>query len=298
MIKYGSPPLINALSTILLLVTFTAVILSQRISSPEEVTHEEDRPSLCPRPAAAASLGLRTGRARRSTSTPGPTTSSRISSAVSRRSSGCRVVIDTFDSNEAMYAKLKAGAVRLRPPDPLELHGQPDARPGDAPADRPRPRPQPRPCRSRISEDRGRRDDGPLRPLYDQQHGDRLPQEPGRGLRPLLGDVRPRRPQGPDDPAQRHARDDRGRAQVPGLQPEHDERAGARSRPQTSSWAGGPTSPSSRTSSTRPASLRASSSSSRATAATSSRSARRIPTSPSPSRAKERPCRWTTWSFP
>jgi spermidine/putrescine transport system permease protein len=34
MIKFGSPPLINALSTILLLVTFTAVILSQRISSP------------------------------------------------------------------------------------------------------------------------------------------------------------------------------------------------------------------------------------------------------------------------
>lgn len=23
---------------------------------------------------------------------------------------GCRVIIDTFDSNEAMYAKLKAGA--------------------------------------------------------------------------------------------------------------------------------------------------------------------------------------------
>jgi spermidine/putrescine transport system permease protein len=34
MIKFGSPPLINALSTILLLVTFTAVILSQRISNP------------------------------------------------------------------------------------------------------------------------------------------------------------------------------------------------------------------------------------------------------------------------
>ena len=34
MIKFGSPPLINALSTILLLITFTAVILSQRISNP------------------------------------------------------------------------------------------------------------------------------------------------------------------------------------------------------------------------------------------------------------------------
>jgi spermidine/putrescine transport system permease protein len=34
MIKYGSPPLINALSTILLLLTFTAVFLSQRISNP------------------------------------------------------------------------------------------------------------------------------------------------------------------------------------------------------------------------------------------------------------------------
>ncbi len=34
MIKFGSPPLINALSTILLFVTFTAVILSQKISNP------------------------------------------------------------------------------------------------------------------------------------------------------------------------------------------------------------------------------------------------------------------------
>jgi ABC-type spermidine/putrescine transport system permease subunit II len=32
MIKHGSPPLINALSTILLVVTFSAVILSQRLS--------------------------------------------------------------------------------------------------------------------------------------------------------------------------------------------------------------------------------------------------------------------------
>jgi spermidine/putrescine transport system permease protein len=34
MIKFGSPPLINALSTILLVITFTAVSLSQRISNP------------------------------------------------------------------------------------------------------------------------------------------------------------------------------------------------------------------------------------------------------------------------
>jgi len=32
MIKYGSPPLINALSTILLVLTFTAVAASQRLS--------------------------------------------------------------------------------------------------------------------------------------------------------------------------------------------------------------------------------------------------------------------------
>jgi len=32
MIKYGSPPLINALSTILLVVTFAAVPASQRLS--------------------------------------------------------------------------------------------------------------------------------------------------------------------------------------------------------------------------------------------------------------------------
>ena len=31
---------------------------------------------------------------------------------------GCRVVIDTFDSNEAMYAKIKAGRDRLRPASP------------------------------------------------------------------------------------------------------------------------------------------------------------------------------------
>jgi spermidine/putrescine transport system permease protein len=34
MIKYGSPPLINSLSTILLVITFTAVALSQRLSPP------------------------------------------------------------------------------------------------------------------------------------------------------------------------------------------------------------------------------------------------------------------------
>ena len=33
MIKHGSPPLINALSTILLLVTFLAVWLSQRLAT-------------------------------------------------------------------------------------------------------------------------------------------------------------------------------------------------------------------------------------------------------------------------
>jgi spermidine/putrescine transport system permease protein len=36
MIKYGSPPLINALSTILLVITFTAVVVSQRMSRTKE----------------------------------------------------------------------------------------------------------------------------------------------------------------------------------------------------------------------------------------------------------------------
>ncbi len=87
-----------------------------------------------------------------SASTPGPTTSSPSSSGAFEREQGCRVVLDTFDSNEAMYAKLKAGAVGLRPPDADELHGQPDARPGDAPAARPRPAAQPRPRRPRLPE--------------------------------------------------------------------------------------------------------------------------------------------------
>ena len=36
MIKHGSPPLINALSTLLLVVTFVAVWLSQRLAPPTE----------------------------------------------------------------------------------------------------------------------------------------------------------------------------------------------------------------------------------------------------------------------
>ena len=35
MIKYGSPPLINALSTLLLLVTFTSVAVSQHLTRKE-----------------------------------------------------------------------------------------------------------------------------------------------------------------------------------------------------------------------------------------------------------------------
>ena len=36
MIKHGAPPLINALSTLLLVVTFVAVWLSQRLTTPAE----------------------------------------------------------------------------------------------------------------------------------------------------------------------------------------------------------------------------------------------------------------------
>jgi ABC-type spermidine/putrescine transport system permease subunit II len=36
MIKHGSPPLINALSTLLLLVTFVAVIISQHLTEEEQ----------------------------------------------------------------------------------------------------------------------------------------------------------------------------------------------------------------------------------------------------------------------
>ena len=36
MIKHGEPPLINALSTLLLVVTFVAVWLSQRLTRPSE----------------------------------------------------------------------------------------------------------------------------------------------------------------------------------------------------------------------------------------------------------------------
>jgi spermidine/putrescine transport system permease protein len=36
MIKHGSPPLINALSTILLLVTFVAVVISQNLIEEDE----------------------------------------------------------------------------------------------------------------------------------------------------------------------------------------------------------------------------------------------------------------------
>ncbi|MCK7518278.1 MAG: PotD/PotF family extracellular solute-binding protein [Ignavibacteriales bacterium] len=46
------------------------------------------------------------------------------------REQACRVVLDTFESNEAMYAKIKAGATGYDLLDAVELHGQPDERPG------------------------------------------------------------------------------------------------------------------------------------------------------------------------
>ena len=57
---------------------------------------------------------------------------------------GCRVVIDTFDSNEAMYAKLKAGATGYDLITPSQLHGQHHEQAGHAAAARPRAAAEPR----------------------------------------------------------------------------------------------------------------------------------------------------------
>ena len=112
MIKHGSPPLINALSTLLLVVTFATVWLSQRLTKENRMKNAP--PSPRPAPLVVA-LGCAAGCRSRSptgacTSTPGPTTSSPSWCSASRQENNCKVVIDTFDSNEAMYAKLKAGA--------------------------------------------------------------------------------------------------------------------------------------------------------------------------------------------
>ncbi len=135
------------------------------------------------------------------------------------------------------HLRLERGHVRqaqgrgdgLRPPHPVELHGQPDARPGDAPAAS-----TTRCCPTSSTSIRttwrspwtGRWttpcptcSPSPASPT--SRAGSRTSSRP-------VADVRPRRPGRADDDAQRHARDDRGGPQVPRLQPQHDERAGAR----------------------------------------------------------------------
>ena len=110
------------------------------------------------------------------------------------KDNACKVVIDTFDSNEAMYAKIKAGATgydiitptsymvsllqaqgMLQPLDkallPNTVHIDPDY--------------------LKIAIDKIH---GPLRPLHADQHRDRLSQEQGQGFRADLGHVRPGRP--------------------------------------------------------------------------------------------------------
>jgi len=73
---------------------------------------------------------LRRGQGPSSAFTPGRLHQAGLVGGVERER-GCRVVLDTSSRTKAMYAKLRPGP-RLRPPHPLELHGQPDARPGDA----------------------------------------------------------------------------------------------------------------------------------------------------------------------
>ncbi len=123
----------------------------------------------------------------------------------------CRVVIDTFDSNEAMYAKLKAGAtgydvitptsymVSLMNSQGMLLPLDPDLA-AEWPA-----------CRPGLPGHRHRQEDGLFRPLHADELGHRLFEKQGREFRADLGHVRPGRSEGAHGHAQRHARDDRRR---------------------------------------------------------------------------------------
>jgi spermidine/putrescine-binding protein len=118
MIKHGSPPLINALSTILLAgdVSCVSAASTWNKSTPEMETkrrtrHEEEHlgsagGGAAGRLAAAGCGGQEAGAARLHL------VGLHQARAGERfeQENGCRVVIDTYDSNEAMYAKLKAGA--------------------------------------------------------------------------------------------------------------------------------------------------------------------------------------------
>jgi len=207
---------------------------------------------------------------------------------------GCRVVIDTFDSNESMYAKLKAGASGYDVIT-LELHGAPDAEAGDAPRPGQDAAAEPQERRPRLPEDRGRPGDALQRALHAHDDRHRLPQGEGQELPAELGGLRPGGPEGADDDAQRHARDDRRGAQVPSATastPRSEAELAKAAR--TWSSAGSATSRSSRTSSTSPASAAGSSRWSTGTAATSSRFRRRTRTSSSWSRRRAPRSRATT----
>ena len=227
MIKHGSPPLINALSTLLLVVTFVAVWLSQRLTTARR--SHEDAPARAVLAAVLAALALPSRRRAGSrspscTSTPGPTTSSPSSCSRFEQEQGCQVVIDTFDSNEAMYAKLKAGATGYDLITPSSymvqvMHRQGMLQPLDHAQLPNLPNVDPEFLKIAIDPEMHH-----SRAVHARSDRPRLPAEQGEGPDADLGDARPRRPQRPHDHAQRHARDHRRRAEVPRLQPQHHRR--------------------------------------------------------------------------
>ena len=119
------------------------------------------------------------------------------------------MVIDTFDSNEALYARIKAGATGydlLTPSSYMVgvLHAQGMLQPLDA--SRIPNRKNVDPEYLRISLDPEMHHSVPYMLV---KTGLGIPKEQGEGRRRLLGDARPGGPQGPHHAARRHARDDR-----------------------------------------------------------------------------------------
>ncbi|MCK7461691.1 MAG: hypothetical protein MZU84_06330 [Sphingobacterium sp.] len=247
MIKHGATPLINALSTLLLAADVHHRV-RQPASEPNPEPWREDNEN-------ARRIHVRCWRRR----WPSPWSWLAGCGGGKKAEPVLHVytwsdyikpeLVARFETGEPLpgrhrHLRLERGDVRqaqgrgdgLRRHHAVELHGQPHARPGHAPAPRPRPAAQPASTSTRTTwpSPSTRRWHYSV-PYMLTNTGIAYLKSKVTDFEPTWGDVRPGRPEGPDDHAQRHARDDRRGPEVPRLQPQLDRRQASWPRPATSS---------------------------------------------------------------
>ena len=112
MIKIAVTPEVNAVSTLLMLLTLVLIVIASKLSPSLLRSDQENRHET---PRSSCSLALRRSPAGRSprtscTCTTGTTTSRPRRSSASRTSCKCEVVQTYYSDNEELLAKLAAGA--------------------------------------------------------------------------------------------------------------------------------------------------------------------------------------------